>query len=430
MSPLRASDPVRRRRIERALQVAAGLICIVFIDVRAIGRDLPALLFGDEWRYLYYANNLLHGFYSPRDRIFLWNGPGYPLLLVPFVKAGWIDGARYANAIWHAGAIGYAWLILRMRLRTPWALGAVIVLGLYGPLREHLSLLYTEVFCFFLVTAWLYHALRAPTRRGHAIAAGCYLGVLCLTKVIFGAATMVFFVVMLVAWLRRKSALLKSYVVEGALAVALCLPYLGYTYHLTGKPFYWSTVSPNAFYWLSSPYPDEWGDWYHQGWVDQNPILRAHHKAIFDQLRGLTENPDLPVSEQIFNMCTPEAGEVWLKQGLSNVRAHPLKFARNWASNLVRLFLDVPVSVRGTPFFNDYSIWHLPMLVWTGFVAVVATRRRVGPPTAWVPPALLALFTIGGYSFGSAIARYLIPFVPMWWLGTCCWLRRTKRAQP
>ncbi|MDP3014343.1 MAG: hypothetical protein Q8M92_08890, partial [Candidatus Subteraquimicrobiales bacterium] len=41
---------------------------------------------GDEGRYILFAQNLLHGFYSPpAPDINLWNGPGYPIILMPFV---------------------------------------------------------------------------------------------------------------------------------------------------------------------------------------------------------------------------------------------------------------------------------------------------------------------------------------------------------
>src|SRR5471030_2896325 len=43
-------------------------------------------LYGDEIRYVDFAKNLLHGFYSPSPpHINLWNGPGYPVMLMPFV---------------------------------------------------------------------------------------------------------------------------------------------------------------------------------------------------------------------------------------------------------------------------------------------------------------------------------------------------------
>ncbi|MSO45621.1 MAG: hypothetical protein EXQ59_02475 [Acidobacteria bacterium] len=411
----------------------AIIVSVAVIDVVHVARSLPRPLFGDEWRYIFYANNLLHGYFSPTDRIFLWNGPAYPLLLAPFVSANWLDGARYANAVFHAFAMAHAWLIVHPRLGGWWSLGAIALVGVYPPIHEHVPLLYTEVFCVFLTTGWIYHSLRAETSRRHLAIAGGYLAVLALTKVVFGVALTCFLVVMFVAWLRRRpSPLLASYVVQAALALVLCLPYLAYTYQLTGRIYYWSSAGPNNFYWLTSPYPEEWGDWYHQGWVNEDPVLRAHHKALFDRTSGLDTNPNLSDEEQVFNMSTPEASDIYLEQGLRNVREHPVKFAKNWLGNVVRLFLDVPVSVRGTPFLNLYSLSHLPLVAWTIFVAVYARRRRVRFPPAWTPIAAFCLIALATYSVTSGTARFLIPLVPLWWLGTCYWLAecRAVKAPP
>jgi hypothetical protein len=88
----------------------------------------------------------------------------------------------------------------------------------------------------------------------------------------------------------------------------------------------------------------------------------------------------------------------------------------------VRLFLDVPTSVRGTPFFNLYSLSHLPLLAWTVFVAHRIRRRRLPVPCGWPPLFLFAFLALGSYSLSSAVSRFLIPLVPIWWLGSCCWL--------
>ncbi|MFM7359153.1 MAG: hypothetical protein ACKO1T_11320 [Sediminibacterium sp.] len=39
---------------------------------------------GDEGRYFMFAQNLAQGFYSPREGLNLWNGPGYPLFLYTY----------------------------------------------------------------------------------------------------------------------------------------------------------------------------------------------------------------------------------------------------------------------------------------------------------------------------------------------------------
>ena len=61
------------------------LLPFLFLYTFIVLKFYAEKLDGDESRYLMYANNLLNGFYSPKSEIFLWNGPGYPILLIPFV---------------------------------------------------------------------------------------------------------------------------------------------------------------------------------------------------------------------------------------------------------------------------------------------------------------------------------------------------------
>jgi hypothetical protein len=424
----RSSKRERMRPVVAALVIFVG---VLVVDLCRIAGSLPRAEFGDEWRYLHYAKNLLEGFYSPRDRIFLANGPAYPLFLVPFVKLGWLEGARYANAVFHALALVYAWLIVSPRVRAPWSLTAVGLLFLYLPTSEFLPLLYTEILCFFLVTAFAYHVLEIGEGRRHVVLAGVSLGILALTKVIFGYVAVAFLLAALLLACRRGAVpRWRALAVSAALALGLCVPYLGYTYSLTGRHFYWSSVGTNSFYWLSSPYPEEVGDWYHQGWVRRNPILRAHHLALFDETTGVARDPNLSVVDQLLNMSTPEAADVFGAVARRNVREHPLKFAKNWLYNVVRLFLDVPVSVRGTPFWNHYSQAHLLLLGFTVYVGVRARHAKTWPAPAFVPLFLFAGLGVAAYSLSSATARFLFPLVPIWWLGSCCWLARLRDGPP
>jgi hypothetical protein len=418
----------RDRSSPKGTLEAVGLaIAAAVFALSRIALTLPHPQFGDEWRYLFYAENLLHGYFSPRPRIFLLNGPVYPLTLAPFLAADWLDGARFLNALWYGAAIGYAWLVVRGRVRRSVAIVSVAALAVYPPLHEHLPLLYTEPLSFFLATAWVFHSLKSAPKTGdasawHRTAAAIYLALLVLTRVAFGPVLTICLVGSVALWLRRRSWMSRSYALQFAVAFALCVPYLAYTYELTGRVMYWSSAGANNFYWLTSPYADEWGDWYHQGWVYGDPVLKEHHGAIFDAATGLAAHPGLSEQEQLLNLSTPESSDLFFERGVRNIREHPLKFIRNWGGNVVRLFLDVPVSVRGTPFWNVYTVSHLPMLMWTAVVAVYAWRRRVPLPGTWRPVAAFALLSLAGYSVVSSMARFLIPLVPLWWLATCCWL--------
>jgi hypothetical protein len=403
------------------LELVLVFVVFAILDVLRIRHALPHPNFGDEWRYLYYADNLLHGFFSPRDRIFLWNGPAYPLLIVPFVKLGWNDGARYANAFWHAATMAYAWAILRPYLRVGWIVAAIALLGFYQPITSHLPLVYTEIVCCFLLTGWLYHALRAERSVIHLVIAGLYLGFLCLTKVIFGVAMYVFIAILLGAWLYRRSNDWLAYIKMSGLALALCVPFLIYSYDLTGRVLYWSSGMGSAFYWLTAPAREESGDWYHQGWVRNNPMLHAHHAEIFAKTTGTDKDPNLSEMEQVFNLSTPESADIFMSAGFENIRRRPLKFVRNYVANISRLFFDVPTSVRGTPFWNESTRWNLPLLLWTVWLFAYAYYRRVGLPRAFWPGVGLMLLTLGAYTFASIVSRYLVPFVPLWWVTGWAW---------
>jgi hypothetical protein len=414
-------------RPPRSTLIVAGIILAsLILDLTWIAHRVPHHLDGDEWRYLYYADNLLNGFFSPRPRVFLWNGPGYPLFLIPFVKARWPDGARYANAFLHAATLVYAFLILRQRVALRWVLGAVIVLAVYPPLFEFLPLAQTEVLCYLLTTAWLHHSLAAVDSRAHRLAAALLMAALCLTKVVFGVVLMVFVPVMLVSWLVRRDRVGSSFLQAGALALALCVPWLVYTQRLTGRFLYWSSAGPMSFYWMTAPYPGEWGDWYHHGWVYRNATLRAHHKAVFDQTTGLARDPHTSFDEQMFNTSTPEAADIFAREGMKNLRAHPGAYLRNWVANVSRLFLDVPTSVRGLRPVNQYSLTHLSLLAATVLAAAIALRKKLRLPAGWGPPLLFLALSFAVYSINAAFARFTVPLVPLWWLITCRWVGQVR----
>jgi len=60
------------------------LFYIIFVLITQVDK-----LTGDEYRYVYYADNLLKGFYSPPPPyVDIPNGPGYPIILIPFRLLG------------------------------------------------------------------------------------------------------------------------------------------------------------------------------------------------------------------------------------------------------------------------------------------------------------------------------------------------------
>ena len=93
----------------------------------------------DETRYLGFADNLAHGFYSPPGAIQLWSSPGYPLLLAPFRAVGFGPGAlRLLNAPLLLAAVWCFFRFLRNHLPDRAALLGAGALGLYFPVWKFL----------------------------------------------------------------------------------------------------------------------------------------------------------------------------------------------------------------------------------------------------------------------------------------------------
>ena len=91
---------------------------------------------------------------------------------------------------------------------------------------------------------------------------GFTLGYLALIKPIFGYVLMFMIVGKGLIWItNRKSINYKKSISILLIAFVTTIPYLAYTYHLTGKIFYWSSLGGNNLYWMSSPYKEELGSW-------------------------------------------------------------------------------------------------------------------------------------------------------------------------
>ena len=145
----------------------------------------------DEGRYVMFAKNLAQGFYSPKCEVNLWNGPGYPLVLVPFVmmKLNFL-AARILNAFFLFFAVIYFYITLKMYLNPKYALYTSYLFGLYPVVLRDLHTLLTETFIYLLICGFIYHFCKLMRQEGnvkyHFIISSFFLGFLASTKIIFG----------------------------------------------------------------------------------------------------------------------------------------------------------------------------------------------------------------------------------------------------
>jgi 4-amino-4-deoxy-L-arabinose transferase-like glycosyltransferase len=286
-----------------------------------------------ESRYVMFANNLSHGHYSPHGDINLWNGPGYPLILLPFVllKMSWLP-ARLLNALFMFGAMLYFYDTLRMYAPERPALYFSYLVSVYPPFFARLHLLLTETLAIFLICGLMFHFCKLSQNKKmswpHLLMAGFCLGYLALTKILFGYVIITGLAISLLLCIWRADRFKKASWVC-SLALLTCLPYLFYTYSLTGKVFYWADSGGMSLYWMSTPHEGESGDWFMEGDLARNPSLAANHRDFYDYISKLS-----PI----------ERDDAYTRQAIHNILNHPRKFVLNWVANCGRLLFNYPYS--------------------------------------------------------------------------------------
>ncbi|OGB99459.1 hypothetical protein A2V82_08770 [candidate division KSB1 bacterium RBG_16_48_16] len=358
----------------------------------------------DEIRYVNYATNITKGYYSPPGEIHLKNGPGYPLLLAPFVlfHIPWL-AARLVNAVFLFLAVFYLFLMAKVYARERWALTAAYIFGCYPPFLRFLPVLITEIFSVFLVSGFVYHICRSSDKkngtRWHPLFAGLYLGWLSLTKVFFGYVIVCGGALYLMATLLKKRPAISRVFIPYIIALFLSMPYLFYTYHLTGKFYYWGTVGGMSLYWLTSPYSGDLGDWQSFDRVKTVPELAENHLAFFTDIEGRSE---------------VEQDEAFRAKAIENFKSHPAKFFKNWLANWGRLFFNYPYSYtlqKPDPFLYIIPNAFLLMLVLGSLFPAVARWSSI--PFEFISLACFAVMSIAGMSLLSAYGRFLLPMVPV-----------------
>ncbi|MBM4020037.1 MAG: hypothetical protein FJ288_17255 [Planctomycetes bacterium] len=379
-------------------------------------------LVDDEDRYVRYASNLVAGHYAePGMRI--WNGPGYPLVLAPFVALGApVRFAVFLNAAFMFAAVALIRATAKPFMSERGATALAWAAGLYAPLFPETVSLLTEPLAVCLVSGFCYciaqsvrhggspadgpassHApdRAAPRRRSlvFAVAAGACLGYLALTKVIFGYVIVAGLALAAPLAVRLRAA--RRAALACAVALVVCAPFLAYTQAVTGRLFYWGNSGGLSLYWMSTPYAAQYGDWTSPGDVREDPAF-VRHREFFAQLE---------------QMDYVRRDDALRRRAVANIAAHPAKALFNVAMNFSRLWFCYPNTNKlQRPHTLGYIVFNGALLAALALCAYPLWRcRRRLPPEMWLVLAFAGL-SLGGSTLLSAVPRMLNPIVPVFFV--------------
>jgi hypothetical protein len=355
---------------------------------------------GDEGRYVMFADNLIHGHYSPQGKIYLWNGPGYPIVLMPFIFLNLpLVTAKLLNALFLFMAILYFYSALRFYMEKRPALFFSYLLGIYYPFLRHIHQLLSEQLAIFLICGFLFHFCKLHYDNKNSwtqiLIASFYLGYFAVTKVLFGYVILAGLLLYLSLYLWQKRNVFKKTFLVYLFAIICCLPYLLYTYSLTGRIFYWGNSGGIALYLMSTTYEDGYGDW---------NVLKKHRREIYKGFENLS-NDDID--------------EEFKRRAIYNIIHYPTKYLKNWIANIGRLLFNYPLSYD-TQKLRSY-FYFIPNMFLLVIAVLCIYPTYVGRKI--VPFEIYALLLFGlisfiGSSFVFVLNRQFWPLVPifMFWM--------------
>jgi len=376
-------------------------------------------IYGDEGRYIDFAKNLLHGFYSPpMPNINLWNGPGYPIILMPFVALH-VPSIYLSlpNALFMYLSVVFLYQACSLLTSERVALFCALLWAIYPNIVNMSLSVYTEVFTSFLIAALLYAVTLFYKKRykRYLVIAGLILGFLTLTKIIFGYVLVICLLTGLIAMAfksRRKSVLNSVYIV--LIAFIVTTPYLFYTYQLTHKFFYWGNSGGMSLYWMSTPFNGEYGDWKEDnlhnatfateyGTHEGDSLLRKNHQHDIDHIN---------------KYYGVQRDSAYKAIAIHNIKQYPKKYMRNYYDNLSRMFFDFPYSYY---YHNSGEITNIltgSLLLWSSIIGLVISitnfRILIYPVKLCLLITAIYLVLTGALSAYPRQLDIVVPVLLLW----------------
>lgn len=369
---------------------------------------------GDETRYLAYAENMTHGFYTDAENPNLSNGPGYPLVLLPFValKSN-ILIPKLLNGIFVVLGILFLYKTLLFYTKEKYALTVALLIGLYPPLLRWMTVLYSESLSFVLVSGFIYYFISLYQKKKNwktIILASFCLGFLVLTKVIFFYVLLFGAIIMAILFFLKKQSNTRLALLVAIGAFVVTSPFLIYAYSVTGKVFYLGTRGGELLYHRATPFENEYGNWFSPGRIlgiekdktsmeTQNlSLLVTNHEAFYRKLDPLS------------NIQKDSALKA---KAIENMKKHPLKYVKNTAANTTRFLFNIPNSYQTQNFKafgyiipNGFLVVLLLLIAWPAFLA----RKKI--PFEIKTTLLFSLIYGGGMILLLGKPRYFTMMIP------------------
>ena len=371
---------------------------LLFYLLLIIVWKLPTETAGDEGRYLNFTNNLLNGFYSPEmPNINLWNGPGFPIFLMPFVYLKFkLIQIRLINGFLLYISLIFTYSTCNLYFDRKLSFFVTLITGLYFPSFQMLRFIHTETLTWLIFSVVIY--LSSKDLKKYSVYLGVLIGLLCLVKVIFVYVILICIIIAVFSLFLKKTSksMLPSTIKILVIAFVVFIPYLVYCQNLTHKFFYFTNSGGLSLYTMSSTDENEFGDW------DVSVKFKElqNHQLVYNKIQTLN-----PIEKDSF-----------LKQSaITNIKNYPVKYLKNWSYNVSRMIVEYPYSY--VPFSKKILVYMIP-----GLFAIICImyslglyfRKFIHFDSSLFYLTLFFLVYLGISSLLSAYGRMFFITIPFW----------------
>ena len=343
---------------------------IIYISPLFFNAQIPN---GDGLRYWGFAENITNGFYAYdiSNKNFLWNGPGWPLVLSIFLffKLNVIVPALInCSFIFFSSRILFK---LGKYLKLNSFLIIFIIYFIFLNQFDQISLatsLHTEPISILILLMLFKNFIFKPHSKKYLLINSSLTAFLILTKVIFFYIFLLLLILVTVYRFFLKSDIPKFLSSTIIISFLFISPYLFYTYKLTGEYLYFANSGGDIMYWSSNPNISELGQW-KEGGENILDLLKTEKYSFLDKdllhttdsvLVSRRELNHINLEELTKGKSGLEIDLIKKRLAFENIINNPLIFTHNIIMNTSRLFLGYPYYLYfKPPYFPVYNIYNI-----------------------------------------------------------------------
>ena len=408
---------LRERKFEAfVFLLFAGVYSIIVLKTQS------SVLIGDENRYIAHAKCILEGSWTPEDdAMWLWNGPGYPMLISGFMLIfnDFITPVRLLNALLLAASIVLFYRTVLLGNRRKSALIFTALFGFYVLIWKSLPYLLTEILTIFLLCLLMHQLANFKNTLQKWLLAGLTIGFLCMVKFVFGYIILLILGVSAVYYYFSRNDSARFIRNSFLMGFVFCTPWLTYTYDLTGKILYWGASGGTTIYWMSNPTPHEYGEWMNFAFNSSLGVKGAKEGYIAShgaEIKRITQN-----------FKRVQRDEEFKRVAFENITKNPKKYLQNLWCNIGRYFFNYPFSYypqQPSTLINVFI--NGPILGMILLLLIPSFRRfKILPPHLQLGLVLFLIYS-GVSILVSSYIRMFYVFIPILFLWFAYMLDKVK----